>query len=75
MYPPIHKIPVKILYQFSVLACKLSPENLHCDGEISSREADRKYKKLIKEWNALEKQVGRTVTENEIWDWEIKKEL
>ena len=32
------------------LACtidsKLSPENLHCDGEISVAEADRKYRFL-----------------------------
>ena len=25
------------------LDCKLSPENLHCDGEISNAEANRKY--------------------------------
>ena len=27
----------------SKLDCELSPENLHCDGEISAREAQRKY--------------------------------
>ena len=26
------------------LDCDLSPENLHCDGEISHAEADRKYR-------------------------------
>ena len=26
--------------------CKLSPENLHCDGEISNAEAQRKYRFL-----------------------------
>ena len=26
------------------LDCALSPENLHCDGEISRAEADRKYR-------------------------------
>ena len=26
--------------------CELSPENLHCDGEISGAEARRKYKFL-----------------------------
>ena len=26
------------------LDAKLSPENLHCDGEISPAEADRKYR-------------------------------
>ena len=28
------------------LDCKLSPENLHCDGEISNAEAQRKYRFL-----------------------------
>ena len=34
------------------LDCDLSPENLHCDGEISQAEAQRKYNyygKVIKE--------------------------
>ena len=37
------------------LDCKLSPENLHCDGEISPAEANRKYKfysKVYEELNA-----------------------
>ena len=28
------------------LDSELSPENLHCDGEISAAEAGRKYKRL-----------------------------
>ena len=28
------------------LECALSPENLHCDGEISRAEAQRKYQYL-----------------------------
>jgi len=28
--------------------CELSPENLHCDGEISLAEAERKRRKLNK---------------------------
>lgn len=27
--------------------CQLSPENLHCDGEISNAEAGRKYRFLV----------------------------
>ena len=37
------------------LDSKLSPENLHCDGEISVAEANRKYKfysKVYEELNA-----------------------
>lgn len=32
----------------------LSPENLHCDGEISPAEAEKKYRYLNKVWNQLE---------------------
>jgi len=33
----------------------LSPENLHCDGEISHAEAERKYKRLMKCVRELQK--------------------
>jgi hypothetical protein len=33
--------------------CRLSPENLHCDGEISVAEANRKYIKLSDTANDL----------------------
>lgn len=54
--------------KFLDLSCALSPENLHCDGEISIAEANRKYRRLMTEWKALEKEVGREVTEDEVWD-------
>lgn len=63
----------EIKAKFGNLACALSPENLHCDGEISAAQARTKYRQLMKEWAALEKQVGRKVTENEVWDWVIQK--
>ena len=36
------------------LDCKLSPENLHCDGEISVAEAERKYRFYAKVYRELE---------------------
>lgn len=36
------------------LDSKLSPENLHCDGEISRAEAQRKYKFYAKVYKELE---------------------
>ena len=36
------------------LDAKLSPENLHCDGEISRAEAQRKYNFLAKVYRELE---------------------
>ncbi len=55
--------------KFLRLSCELSPENLHCDGEISNAQAMRKYKKLKLEWAKLERQVGRVVTESEVWSF------
>ena len=36
------------------LDAKLSPENLHCDGEISVTEANRKYNFYAKVYRELE---------------------
>lgn len=56
-----------LFQQFFSLSCQLSPENLHCDGEISPAEAQRKYVRLMKQWRALEAEAGRAVTEDELW--------
>ena len=61
-------IQPKELEEFSELLCRLSPENLHCDGEISVSEANRKYKKLMNQWRNLEKKLGREYSEGEIYD-------
>lgn len=56
-----------MLAYFMRLACALSPENLHCDGEISVAEANRKYTKLMREWRAGERLVGHPVYEDDVW--------
>ena len=53
--------------KFEFLVGELSPENLHEDGEISNRQAYQKEKKLMKQWRLVEKELGRKVTEDEIW--------
>lgn len=45
----------------------LSPENLHCDGEISNAEANRKARKLNAELAVLRKELGRDETDKEIY--------
>ena len=52
--------------QFEELTCRLSPENLHCDGEISRAQANRRYREIMKEWKALEAKVGHPVSVDEI---------
>ncbi len=50
--------------EFQSLASQLSPENLHCDGEITRAQAQTKYRRIMKRWRALEKALGRKVSED-----------
>jgi len=59
-------IDQRYLKQFSDIYMRLEPENLTCDGELSTSEWKRKEKKLLKDWKRLEKKVGRPVSEEEI---------
>ena len=53
--------------KFGWLCNRLSPENLHCDGEISHSQAMQRKKKIMAEWSDLEREVGRDVSEEEIY--------
>jgi len=59
--------------KFVNLACALSPENLSCDGELSRAETTRRYNRLMKQWKALEKIVGREVSEHEVIEIELQQ--
>jgi len=59
----------EIKREFASLACQLSPENLTCDGELSNAQVRIRYRELTKKWAELEKKVGRTVTEEETWNF------
>ena len=52
--------------QFLSLVSRLSPENLHCDGEISMAEAKRKYRVIMSEWESLENQAGKKIDPHEL---------
>ena len=56
--------------EFLDLSCALSPENLSCDGEASVAYVRQRARTLNAQWAALEKRLGRKVTEEEVWDWE-----
>lgn len=49
------------------LMCRLSPENLHEDGEITEAQARKKEKQIRKEWKEHEKKCGRKYTEDEVF--------
>ena len=48
----VYEYPVKTRHTaqviFAELESDLSPENLHCDGEITNREANAKLKAILK---------------------------
>lgn len=45
----------------------LSPENLHCDGEISRTQAAAKERKLMAQQRALHKELGRVPADRELY--------
>jgi hypothetical protein len=45
----------------------LSPENLHCDGEISRSAAMTKQRKLLAQQRALHKELGRVPSDRELY--------
>ena len=49
--------------------CGLSPENLCCDGEASVAETNRRYKKLVARLRVLREELGRDITEGEVYAW------
>jgi hypothetical protein len=51
----------------------LSPENLHCDGEISRTAAMKKYRALKAEWKEVEKILGYKISEVDVESRMIKK--
>lgn len=51
---------------FFNIMIQLSPENLCCDGELTMRQVRARSRQLLHEWAALEREVGRKVTQSEI---------
>ena len=62
---PKNGLSAELVAKFNDLSCRLPPENLHCDGEISRAQAQVRYNQIMREWKALEKLAGRKVSEEE----------
>lgn len=60
-----------LFLKFIALCCRLSPENLTCDGECGRAEINKRHKQIMLEWRDLEFQFGSLVTEKEVWDAEL----
>ena len=63
----------EIMNDFDDLIGRLSPENLCCDGEISRTQVNKRRAQIWREWNALEKELGRKVSEDEAEEYSYKK--
>lgn len=63
--PTIAPLSTELTKSFEDLACRLSPENLACDGEIPQWQVKIRLRKIQAEWKALENEAGRRVSEME----------
>jgi hypothetical protein len=65
--------PEEIIWdKFAGLLNDLSPENISCDGEASMAQIKKQRARIIKEWGNLERELGRTVTEDEAYSQAFK---
>jgi hypothetical protein len=55
----------ELMKELDGLCGELSPENLSCDGEISSTQIRKKASAIRAEWKEIEKKLGRKVSEYE----------
>lgn len=63
-------LTAEIKAAFVDLACQLSPENLTCDGELSTSEVNRRRARLNREWAELERRAGQKVSEADTFAWD-----
>lgn len=65
---PSKRTDAEIISDLKRIECRLSPENLTCDGLLSRTEVRRRYTKLNSEKKALIAELGREPTFDELWD-------
>jgi hypothetical protein len=58
----------EIMRDIMGIYCALSPENLHCDGEISRTAAARKERRLRSQLRGCFAELGRKVKEGEAFE-------
>jgi rubrerythrin len=67
------EVPDELMDQFSRIYSSLSPENLTCDGELSRGQVRVKHAGLMRELRNLERQAGRSISEDEVCKWWLAK--
>jgi hypothetical protein len=64
----------EIMNQLTDVFGALSPENLTCDGELPIREVNARRARLNRELQDLERELGRKVSEEQVWAWAEKNQ-
>jgi len=67
--PKVKRPDADILTEIRGIYCNLSPENLHCDGEISRSAAARKGAALNRRLRECFTELGRRVSEGEAFGY------
>jgi len=67
--PKPRRPEAEIIRDLQRIECSLSPENLHCDGEISVSAARRKGAMLRARRRELVAELGREPTGQELWGY------
>ena len=65
--PAAKRPDAEIISDLQRVESALSPENLHCDGEISRSAAARKARVLNGQRRSLVKELGREPSTSELW--------
>ena len=63
------KTKQELLKDLLSVECKLSPENLTCDGELPRAEVNRRARQLNQEKASIIAQLGYTPSDNEIYGY------
>jgi hypothetical protein len=62
----------RLYRMFLEIAKAMADDSLDNDGEFSNEDAQKRQRRLDSDWKYLERQLGRKVTQQEIWALEDK---
>lgn len=71
--PKVKRTEDQLLNAIQCCYGELSPENLFMDGEISHSQGMRRRREINQRLSTLFQELGRSVSEDEIWTWEQKR--
>lgn len=69
-FRPFDHVENMIMAAIVMVHCRLSPENLTCDGELPRHQVLANQQCLLRQLRGLEMAMGRKVTEQAAIDWD-----